>query len=258
MEQSKPRTCTVEGCEAIHNCRGYCKRHYERFRIHGDPLFALVASRSEPKRACAVAACDRQSQLRGWCLQHYARYRRNGTPGTTAIRHVSAPGERRACSKCSEAAIARQMCATHYMQARRRDQSADQCVVIDCRSPQITREMCEMHYARWRRVGEPAGQRRLGAPAKRGIITYEAAHARVRSQFGGAHNYDCLACGADAQDWAYDHEDQSALSGGRSGCLYSTDPTHYIPLCKKCHSAFDADPDARWSDWISLKPSHTS
>ncbi len=30
--------CSIQGCGEAHNARGWCKRHYERWRIHGDPL----------------------------------------------------------------------------------------------------------------------------------------------------------------------------------------------------------------------------
>lgn len=31
------RTCSVAGCERPHAARGYCKMHYQRWRLNGDP-----------------------------------------------------------------------------------------------------------------------------------------------------------------------------------------------------------------------------
>lgn len=32
------RICSVEGCMSAHDAKGFCHRHYMRFRLHGDPL----------------------------------------------------------------------------------------------------------------------------------------------------------------------------------------------------------------------------
>lgn len=31
------RVCTVDGCEQQLSCRGFCRKHYYRWRTHGDP-----------------------------------------------------------------------------------------------------------------------------------------------------------------------------------------------------------------------------
>jgi hypothetical protein len=42
---AKHTTCTVEGCDAPHSCRGLCKKHHKRWLRHGDPL---VVKMTEP------------------------------------------------------------------------------------------------------------------------------------------------------------------------------------------------------------------
>lgn len=39
--QRKHDTCTIEGCGGSHTARGYCSKHYERWRTHGDPTVKL-------------------------------------------------------------------------------------------------------------------------------------------------------------------------------------------------------------------------
>jgi hypothetical protein len=43
--------CTVENCGVRHYGRGFCNRHYQRWRTHGDPLAHVPYKhhRAEPK-----------------------------------------------------------------------------------------------------------------------------------------------------------------------------------------------------------------
>lgn len=77
-------------------------------------------------------------------------------------------------------------------------------------------------------------------------VTYRGAHIRVRIVRGRASEYRCQ-CGAQSEEWAYDHADPNALlekvtmpRGNVREAPYSLDPNHYIPMCKSCHSRFDA------------------
>lgn len=72
-------TCTVDGCERPVKARGWCKMHYTRWHVHGDPLVAL---RSHAPRgpACSVAECERRVEARGWCNLHYQRWLKHGDP----------------------------------------------------------------------------------------------------------------------------------------------------------------------------------
>jgi len=36
------KRCSVEGCSAPHEARGYCAAHYQRFTKHGDPLATMT------------------------------------------------------------------------------------------------------------------------------------------------------------------------------------------------------------------------
>ena len=40
--------CTIDGCERDHLARGWCQRHYNRWRTTGDPLRTLIAPPGEP------------------------------------------------------------------------------------------------------------------------------------------------------------------------------------------------------------------
>jgi hypothetical protein len=56
---------------------------------------------------------------------------------------------------------------------------------------------------------------------------YLTLHARVRYQRGRAGDESCEHCGEQAHDWATIHGHDGEVS------------TDYIPLCRKCHLAYD-------------------
>lgn len=68
------RTCSVEGCEAPHKCRGWCDKHYRRWRQHGDPTKTLH------RETCSIEGCGGKHEARGWCNLHYTRWRQHGDP----------------------------------------------------------------------------------------------------------------------------------------------------------------------------------
>lgn len=82
MEQSKPRTCIVEGCaKTRHVAAGWCSTHYARVKAHGTPEPQL---KRMPRQGltCTIEDCDRSrySGIRGWCKMHYDRWRTHGDP----------------------------------------------------------------------------------------------------------------------------------------------------------------------------------
>jgi hypothetical protein len=71
------KLCSVEGCGNIHQSKGYCDKHYRRFRAHGDPLVARIPF---VKAVCSVEGCLRESECKGFCKKHHARFVRWGDP----------------------------------------------------------------------------------------------------------------------------------------------------------------------------------
>ena len=69
------RTCSIPGCEGKHSGKGFCKSHYDKWRLYGDPLW-------EPDRPteCSVDGCHGKPDARGMCAMHYGRWRNHGDP----------------------------------------------------------------------------------------------------------------------------------------------------------------------------------
>ena len=73
--------------------------------------------------------------------------------------------------------------------------------------------------------------------------TYTARHKRVVRQRGQAKNSECLHCGDRARDWAQLH--------GTDGLDVEND---YIPLCRKCHIAYDESMKTRTKNHPTIWP----
>ena len=67
------RVCEVDNCNAKHEAKGYCNKHYKRYKTHGDPLW-------EPQVkvvTCSWPTCTRPRHTKQYCGAHYQRYRHN-------------------------------------------------------------------------------------------------------------------------------------------------------------------------------------
>lgn len=83
-----PKTCLVADCARVFHCKGYCKLHYERFRIHGDPLA------TQHRTTCSVDGCPREHDGRGYCEVHRRRWLKHGDAlANTPIRRSVPPAE---------------------------------------------------------------------------------------------------------------------------------------------------------------------
>ena len=112
-------TCAFEGCDRPVEARGWCKKHYERWRKHGD-VNHVRPPRPKREGPCSVDGCDRPMKSRGWCDKHYARWHKHGDPLKVLPHSGGAkPGRRKKpvpCSMdgCDRPARARGWCGTHH------------------------------------------------------------------------------------------------------------------------------------------------
>lgn len=73
--------CSVEGCEGKATRQGWCSKHYQRWRRHGDvSVVQKVGRKPEPPKPCLIEGCDRRMIARGLCHKHYQAMRSYGSP----------------------------------------------------------------------------------------------------------------------------------------------------------------------------------
>jgi 5-methylcytosine-specific restriction endonuclease McrA len=78
MSERSRVICSALGCESPSEVRGWCGKHYSRWRRHGNPETVLVRRNSEA--TCSVEHCDLPAKIRGFCDLHYGRVLRHGDP----------------------------------------------------------------------------------------------------------------------------------------------------------------------------------
>lgn len=81
-----PKACSVDGCDDPQRCKGFCNRHYKRWRQDGDP------GEPEPRRQrrdkiCTIDGCEQAHHARGWCRKHLQRWQTHGDPNTVKVIH---------------------------------------------------------------------------------------------------------------------------------------------------------------------------
>lgn len=70
--------CSVEECDRQAKALGFCPKHYERFKTHGD---TTDRPRPNPAReSCSIEECSVPAKSFGYCNKHYQRFKKHGDP----------------------------------------------------------------------------------------------------------------------------------------------------------------------------------
>ena len=62
-------TCSIPECNGRHRSRGWCEKHYDRWRRHGDPLITLTPARvigTKSERFWAKVDCSNEDGCWLW------------------------------------------------------------------------------------------------------------------------------------------------------------------------------------------------
>lgn len=72
---SEPRVCAIGGCSGKHYAKGWCNKHWNRWRKHGDPNLG-----ARTIRLCSITGCERKHARNGYCNMHDRRNKKYGDP----------------------------------------------------------------------------------------------------------------------------------------------------------------------------------
>lgn len=113
-------TCSAKNCFKTTQAKGYCDKHYRRFKKYGDAekIYKFI-----PKK-CGHQGCDRQSKSKGYCDKHYRRFIKTGT--TQLVKEI----KRCSVDGCTEKHLAKDLCYIHY-------QMKTQNILIDYKAEEI-------------------------------------------------------------------------------------------------------------------------
>lgn len=171
-------------------------------------------ARKGPKpnlNGCSLEGCEKAYHAKNYCRNHYANFNATGDP--LGARHKRNLEPMPDC-ECGKQAISRKH--------------------AKCRS-------CYQLWWYANRLGVDPKPERHKAEVK-----YSGAHYRVRAARGYPSGYDCVNCGSQAQEWALSNDatdlryGESSVGRGDS-VAYSLNVYSYLPMCKDCHIAYDAE-----------------
>ncbi len=71
------KKCRIKDCDSDYYSTEFCKKHYDKNRRHGDPLYKEVILKGTP---CPVGSCGKPIWVNGMCSMHNRRKQRHGDP----------------------------------------------------------------------------------------------------------------------------------------------------------------------------------
>lgn len=137
--------------------------------------------------------------------------------------------------------------ATHAPTKKRSGKHRLGCLVPDCAKPHFGNGYCQTHNYRLKSNGDPLVTRPRGSRSgernamwRGDDVEYQAVHRRLARLHGRAKEHMCVACASRANHWAYMHTALDEKISTKTGLPYTTDLSHYRPLCASCHHTLDA------------------
>lgn len=246
--------CRIEGCSGTGRIRrGWCNRHYLRWRRHGDPL-AGGTFYVEYGATCKAGDCEQPPTKLALCEVHYKRGWRANRPAGCSVDGCDRPHDANGMCQIHDTRMRRH--GDPAMRLRRRD-GHKTCTIEGCERKHDCWGFCPMHYRRWQLYGDPhytipfvptqcsvsqcERQSRSAGMCNNHyvqLITGPAYRARKRGATGRAtteeirarieyYGHKCWMCGA---PWTcIDHVKPLSLGG-------SNWPANLRPACRSCNA----------------------
>ena len=91
------KICSIDGCNLKHVAKGYCRKHWRRFKLHGNPHY--TENIRDHAEICIVDGCNEKFVSKGYCNKHYRKFLKHGDPLRSEIKRIP---ERHGMTKTSE------------------------------------------------------------------------------------------------------------------------------------------------------------
>lgn len=151
------RSCLVPDCGSSHYAKGFCAKHYERFKKYGDPN----VGEKKQKQVCSAAECSRFVTGHGYFQTHYQRWRKHGDPLKVA-KVASYHGAECLVADCHQTSTLRMgYCQPHYFRWKKHGdplisvKMRKPCSVQNCERLSALHGYCAKHHDRWKNNGDP-------------------------------------------------------------------------------------------------------
>lgn len=152
----------MSDCNGKQVGQGFCSKHYQRLRNHGDPYYVYV----KPILICEISDCNDKQVGRGYCKKHWQRWRKYGDPNIVKAIWNKHPTGICDITDCNFKVVARGFCAKHYMRLQNHGdpnfvkpvwnkRPVDVCEISDCNGKHLAQGFCNKHYSRWKKHGNP-------------------------------------------------------------------------------------------------------
>ena len=146
--------CSIKGCNNKLIARGWCSKHYQRWRVHGDVQRLPYQS---VKQVCSIEECDNEVRAREWCSTHYYKWRNHGDPLYKYVPvRTTGPGTECVFMGCTSEIHKRHFCKRHYgwVTYNIGHLHGKTCAVDGCDKPHRCQGWCGTHYQRWLKYGD--------------------------------------------------------------------------------------------------------
>lgn len=79
MKERQIGKCSVKGCFNKKHSKGFCAKHYAKWKKYGDPTVVKQCDYYRGKK-CKVDECGKEAKAKEFCFKHYNTYKKYGDP----------------------------------------------------------------------------------------------------------------------------------------------------------------------------------
>jgi hypothetical protein len=201
------KVCTIEGCGNEHRARGWCVKHYYRWKRQG-------SAEARPQRTCLIEGCGRKHYGNDLCVMHHARWKKHGDPLALVKMRRSGICELDDCEKSSPG---QRYCPMHLERLKRNGNFERQ---------NRTRHVHSQGYSMVKADGHPLAQ----------MAGWAYEHRLVLLDKIGPGEHPCNWCGTTVTwERSYPEHLDALVTDHLDEVKDNNDPANLVPSCAPCN-----------------------